>query len=180
MGKPVGVFEESGHTDEVIILNQHHISPYSLSVFFSLHLLCSLFNIFSGLSLSVFVLSPLFPFFVSIISSFAFFCLPLSLHFLLSPFISYGISFSLCACICLSLAGFLVYHSSQEAVVWDIPVSTVIGYGLSSFIGALLSCKITQGSFCLSGNQFIGDIYSGMTFSGFVFQRQTVLLLLAG
>lgn len=97
-----------------------HLS-IQLSVFFSLHLLCSLFNIFSGLS----------PYSLSLSLSYLhlqgfFFCLPLSLHFLLSPFISYGISFSLCVCICLSLAGFLVYHSSQEAVVWDIPVSTVI------------------------------------------------------
>lgn len=141
-------------------------------------------NILSGLLVSLvfcFVLSLRFLFFVFIISSFAFFCLPLSVHFLRSLLISlvWNLLFSLCL-IYLSLAGFLVYHSSQEAGVWDIPVFTVIDYGLSSFIGALLSCKITQGSFFLSWNQFIGDIYSGMTFSGFVFQRHTALSLLTG
>lgn len=71
----------------------------------------------------------------------------------------------------------LVYLFCQRAVVWDIPVYTVIHYGLSSFIGALLSCKAAQGSFfSLAWNQFIADIYSGMTFSGFVFQRQTVYI----
>lgn len=51
-----------------------------------------------------------------------------------------------------------LYQSSQEAVVWDIPVYTVINYGLSSFIEALLSCKIAEGSFFPSGKQFTGDI----------------------
>lgn len=40
-----------------------------------------------------------------------------------------------------------LYQSSPEAKVWDIPVFALIDYGLSSFIGALLSCKITLGSF---------------------------------
>lgn len=150
--------------------------PLRSACFFSLSLclVCSL------LTFSVcLVLSPVTPFFVSVISSFVFSVSPfitslppVSIYFIWNLIFSLGLH--------LSLSGSLFYCSGLEAVVWDIPVSTVIDYGLGSFIGVLLSCKITQGSFFLSGNQFIGDIYSGMTFSEFVFERQTLFLLLAG
>lgn len=151
-------------TDEVVILLLD-----SRCVFLSLCLcICSKFHkvctscLFSSFLLS----SPPFPLTHT-----------LSPNFLLSSFSFYRNSFSPTVCIRLAVARFLVYLFCQRAVVWDIPVYTVIHYGLSSFIGALLSCKIAQGSFFfLAWNQFIADIYSGMTFSGFVFQRQTVYI----
>lgn len=107
-----------------------------------------------------------------------------SIHFLLSPSVFYTLSFFffLSALYSMSHSWRLSFpccvsgsfsQSSQEAVVWDIPVFTMIDHALSSFVGVMFSCKITQGSFFLSGSQFIDDIYSGMTFSGFVSQRYT-------
>lgn len=58
-------------------------------------------------------------------------------------------------CVCLFLTGFLVYYSSQEELVGDIPGYIVIDYGLISFIGALLPCKITQGYFFSLGTNLL-------------------------
>lgn len=87
----------------------------------------------------LYVLLPILP---SIITSAFLHLFPMESHFL-------------SICVCLFLAGFLVYHSSQEGLVGDIPGYIVIDYGLSSFIGALLSCKITQGYFFSLGTNLL-------------------------
>ena len=66
----------------------------------------------------------------------------------------------------------LLSASSQEAAFCCF---TVMDYELNSFIGGLLSCKITVGTFFLFGKQFIGGIYSRMTFSAFPFCRHIAL-----
>lgn len=66
------------------------------------------------------------------------FC-PLSLHFRLSIYFLWNLISSMVVSVF-----FLVGLSLQPG---GIPASAVIDYGLSSFIGALLSCKITQGCF---------------------------------
>lgn len=93
------------------------------------------------------------PAFSFVVSSFTMFCLPQSIHFFLSPSVFCTLNpFPLRP----SVSHFqhlsfphgvpgLLYQSSQEAVVWDIPVFAVIDYRLSCFIEALLSCKITGG-----------------------------------
>lgn len=111
----------------------HHLKPAlhlstELVCFFFLppSLVCVLLT-FSRLSLSVvfcFLTSP-HSFSLSLSYLCFFFGLPLSVHFLLSPFISdiLNLLFSLCLHLSFShsVSGPL-YQSSQEAVVWDIPV----------------------------------------------------------
>lgn len=132
----------------VVILNLD--SPYSQCVLFSLHLVCSLL-----VWRCICILSVLYHFICRYHIFIGAFSPTLSLNFLLSPFIFHWNSFSLRLCICLSVAWFLVYHFCQRAVVWDIPVYTLIDYRLSSFIEALLSCKIAQGSFFSLGSNLL-------------------------
>lgn len=73
-------FEEPVHTDEAVILNQHYISPYSLSVFFlSSSLVCHhcLFLFFLPNSLSLSYITSSFAFFPSCLHLF-----PMEFHFL--------------------------------------------------------------------------------------------------
>lgn len=123
------------------------LSAELVRVFRTPSLVCSLFT--SSLFEPISVWSPSFLSSILIISPFCV-SLYLSTSSCLHLFDKHWIICSLSASICLPITGFLVYRSSQEAVVWDIPVFTVIDSGLSSFIGALLSCKTAQGSFFFS------------------------------
>lgn len=116
------------------------LSTELVCVFLSQSLVCS----YLTLSHWLFFFSLLF----CLSHSYFFFFLSYRHCLFLVSFISYiyWISFSLSASICPSCP---LYQSSQEAIVWYIPVFAVIDYGLSSFIGALLSCNVTHGSFFL-------------------------------
>lgn len=117
-----------------------HLKPalhLSAELSLSLHLLYVVHFLWSVAV--CFIPSPLLLFVVLIISSFAFLVsLNLSTSSCLHLFLICGICSAFSASISLAVAGFPVYHASQEAVVWDIPVFTVIDYRLSSFYRSLV------------------------------------------
>lgn len=128
----------------------HLHTELDLTFFISIFLVKSLLFLFTLVSYCLFC--SVFLLLASSLSYLHLSFLAPSIHFLLSPSAFYILSllfFPLCPqqytfpfCVSGSL-----YQSSQEAVVWDIPVFTMIDYGLSSIIGVMFSCKITLGFF---------------------------------